>query len=314
MSFSSKYYEQALGKLKETAKRRQKEYEASLKALYAAVPELTAIDNELARLGAASVTAALNGDTDKIKEFKTRSQELSLAKKEILKSAKLKAPAPACKLCGDTGYCGTALCECVKNEARALVFSELREQMPLEASTFSSFSLDYYEGSAKKAMQNTLKKVKAYAEGFSKHSGNLLFMGGVGLGKTHLSLAIINEVINKGYGVIYSSAQNLFTSLEREHFSYSGESEKRDAVLECDLLVIDDLGTEFLTPFISSQLHNIIETRLNCKKATIINTNLSLSEIEKKYTARVLSRLIGNYNVFLFEGNDIRTIKALRNK
>ncbi len=314
MGFSSKYYEQALKNLQETAKRREKEYEYKLSELYKALPELPLLETELQKLGAASINAALAGDTERVKEIKKQSQDLSTAKKEILKSAKLRAPSPTCKLCADTGYCGTKLCECVRSAAKELVYKELREQMPLEKSTFDSFSLDYYEGTAKKVMQNIFKKVRTYAEGFSAQSGNLLFMGGVGLGKTHLSLAVINAATERGYGTVYSSAQNLFTALEREHFSYSGETEKRDAVLDCDLLVIDDLGTEFLTPFISSQLHNIIETRINRRKATIINTNLTLPEIEKKYTARVLSRLIGNYTVHIFDGNDIRTIKAFGNK
>lgn len=310
MGFSSKYYEQAINDIKATAKRREQEYDYKLRELYKEIPELSLIDTQLQKLGAASVSAAFVGDTEKVKEIKKQSGELTAAKKEILKSAKLRTPSPVCKLCSDTGYCGTKLCECVKARAKQLVYEELREQMPLDKATFDTFSLDYYEGNAKKVMSNIFKKVRLYAEGFSKNSGNLLFMGGVGLGKTHLSLAIINAVTERGYGVVYASAQNLFTSLEREHFSYSGETEKRDAVLDCDLLVIDDLGTEFLTPFISSQLHNIIETRINRQKATIINTNLTLPEIEKKYTARVLSRLIGNYTVHIFEGNDIRTIKA----
>ena len=160
-------------------------------------------------------------------------------------------------------------------------------------------------------MANIFEFAKDYAQNFKKNSDNLLFLGGVGLGKTHLSLSIINVVTEKGFGVIYDSAQNLFNKIEKEHFSYSGSSEIIDAVLSCDLLVIDDLGTEFITPFTVSQFYNIINSRINSGLPTIINSNLDFSEIQEKYTPRVLSRIMGNYKIKKFMGDDIRIKKAL---
>ena len=160
-------------------------------------------------------------------------------------------------------------------------------------------------------MANIFEFAKDYAQNFKKNSDNLLFLGGVGLGKTHLSLSIINVVTEKGFGVIYDSAQNLFNKIEKEHFSYSGSNEIIDAVLSCDLLVIDDLGTEFITPFTVSQFYNIINSRINSGLPTIINTNLDFSEIQENYTARVLSRIMGNYKIKKFMGDDIRIKKAL---
>ena len=147
--------------------------------------------------------------------------------------------------------------------------------------------------------------------GLAPGKKNLLFFGQTGLGKTHLSLAIVAEVSAKGFGVVYGSAQNLFSAAEKEHFSYSGETSVQDSLLGCDLLVIDDLGTEFYSSFAASLFYNIVNTRLLSCKPTVINTNLSLDELEKKYTPRICSRFMGGYDSKKFIGSDIRQIKAL---
>ena len=136
-------------------------------------------------------------------------------------------------------------------------------------------------------------------------------MGDAGLGKTHLSLAIVSAVSAKGFGVVYGSAQNLFSAAEKEHFSYGGETDAIDSLLNCDLLVIDDLGTEFYSPYTASLFYNIINSRLLSRRPTVINTNLSFDELEKRYSARITSRFIGSYDMKKFIGNDIRQIKAM---
>ncbi len=311
MSYKNEYYEKALAIIRDNKNRRDKEYAAKIAELYAAVPELKNIESELSSLGARAMKAAMTGECSEIKEIQQASTILETKKAEILKSAKIKAPCPACKECGDTGYNGTQLCRCVKALAKELVFSDLSAKTPIANQSFKTFDLSYYEGTAHKTMSSIYSFAKEYAESFNRNSDNLLFLGGVGLGKTHISLSIINTVIEKGYGVIYDSAQNLFNQIEKEHFSYSGSSEKIDAILTCDLLVIDDLGTEFSTSFTVSQFYNIVNTRINNGLPTIINSNLGLADIEKSYTARVLSRIMGNYIIKKFEGSDIRIKKAL---
>jgi DNA replication protein DnaC len=135
--------------------------------------------------------------------------------------------------------------------------------------------------------------------------------GETGLGKTHLSLAIAGEVIEKGYTVLYNSAQNIFNELQKERFG-KGDSDGRfePMVLECDLLVIDDLGAEFSTQFTNAALYNIVNTRINASLPTIISTNLSLKELEERYTRRISSRLIGEYNTLYFIGGDVRQKKT----
>ena len=136
-------------------------------------------------------------------------------------------------------------------------------------------------------MEQILRYCKAYANQFSMDSPNLLMQGGTGLGKTHLSLAIAHEAIEKGYGVIYGSAQNMVTNLEKERFQKDSEQQDTNQLmLQCDLLIIDDLGTEFSTSFVTAAIYNIVNTRLMTHKPTIISTNLSMKELEKRYTER----------------------------
>lgn len=197
--------------------------------------------------------------------------------------------------------------------------AELSKEMPLKDSTFKNFDLSYYPekedksgASPKKRMSSILSLCKKYVEDFSPEtSKSLLFMGGAGLGKTHLTLAIVSSVIEKGYLPIYGSAENLFSAIANEKFSSEGKG-TYEAILNCDLLVIDDLGTEMTTDFTKSALYNIINSRILTAKPTIINTNLSMKEIETKYSERISSRLIGSYEGNRFLGNDIRQQKLLK--
>lgn len=311
MSYNNEYFARAISIIRDNKKQRDSEYSARLNALYEAIPELKTIETELSQIGARTMNAALSGNAQELDALRSKSEALVLKKNEILKSAKLSEPQNSCSLCGDTGYIGAKICDCVKNLSKELVFADLSSKMPIANQTFSTFSLDYYEGEDKKVMADIYNFAKKYAEGFSRKAENLLFLGGVGLGKTHISLSIINEAIRNGFGVVYDSAQNLMNKIEKEHFSYSGNTEVIDAVLSCDLLVIDDLGTEFITQFTVSQFYNIINSRINSGLPTIINTNLNLSEIERNYTPRVLSRIMGNYKTKNFVGSDIRIKKAL---
>ena len=157
-------------------------------------------------------------------------------------------------------------------------------------------------------MREIFEYCRCYADDFGKCSDSLFMHGATGLGKTHLSLAIANVVVEKGFEVIYGSAQNLLSSLEREKFGGgSGEMEKE--LLDCDLLIIDDLGSEFSTQFTVACIYNIINTRINLGKPVIISTNLTGEELEAKYTQRITSRIIGSYVSLLFIGKDIRQLK-----
>lgn len=222
-----------------------------------------------------------------------------------------------CSKCEDTGFCGGFCCECRKELLKKTAVEELQAVSPSKNCTFDKFSLswyplpvdDYLGVSPRNRMGEILEYCKCYAEDFDTSSDSLYLHGATGLGKTHLSLAIANTVAENGYSVIYDSAQNLLASLEREKFSSGNTGKREKEVLECDLLIIDDLGSEFSTQYTTATIYNIVNTRINTSKPVIISTNLTETELEAKYTQRITSRIIGNYVSILFLGKDIRQLK-----
>ena len=218
----------------------------------------------------------------------------------------------ACQACRDEGYIDGRMCECLKLLLRETAQQQLNRLTPLSLSSFERFDLSYYPSepdektglSPRRKMEDIFRFCTGYAQRFSLHSPSILMTGATGLGKTHLSLAIAREVIEKGYGVIYGSAQNFMLQIERERFGRSDSSESERQLQECDLLILDDLGVEFLTQFVSAAVYNLINTRLMAERPTIISTNLSISELENRYSERVVSRIIANYRILPFIGRD----------
>lgn len=224
-----------------------------------------------------------------------------------------------CSTCMDTGFIdnGTRLCTCMR---RALVLAGYESSgigPLLERQTFENFSLQYYTDPAdRRRMEQVLETARRYVGLFSdEKSQNLLFFGQTGLGKTHLSSAIAKSLIDRGFDVLYETAQNLFGDFEDEKFNRAYntgvEERKTDRYFSCDLLIIDDLGAELSNQFTASCLYNLINTRFNMGKSCIISTNLTHPEIEKRYSQRVLSRLLGQYQNLQFTGRDIRMMKKL---
>jgi len=310
-------YRKAFENKAERLKEKQRQRELMLSAAYAAKPRLAEIDVEMSAVGANLALVALTGDKEKLADLKLKSESLSAEKKVLLHESQVPEIKYDCYLCNDTGYVSGKICDCIKKEAASVMAEELSREMPLGDCRFDNFDLKYYpektdDGKTpRKKMTAILKLCREYVLNFSPEgSGNLLFTGGAGLGKTHLTLAIVSEIIKKGYMPVYGSAENLFSIIENEKFSGEGRG-SYEAILNCDLLVIDDLGVEMATSFTKSVLYNLVNTRLMSRKPTIINTNLSMKEIENRYTARITSRFIGNYDEQRFAGNDIRLQKLL---
>ncbi len=292
------------------------EYENKIALLKSVDKEFADIENEQGTLGAAMALTALSGDGENLAVLKERLSSIAKKKAEILKKADIKPIEYACKKCLDTGYSDGKLCDCVKAAATELILADAEKSLPLTESRFENFDLNYYpersgETFPKKRMTEILKLCREYTITFSPEaSKNLLFMGNSGLGKTHLSLAIVHDLLKRGYDCIYGSAYNLLSAMESDHFE-THTNTSYDAAVSCDLLVIDDLGSEFMSPYIQSCVYNLINTRLLSKKPTVISTNLSMKELEERYTPRITSRLIGNYTAKKFIGNDIRQIKNM---
>lgn len=286
-------------------------------------PDLLLIENAMSATGLETVNAVLKGvDAEKaIARLAKQNLSLQADREKLLRDFGLDknylTPQYTCKKCNDTGYCDGKMCECQTELLKKFSCEMLSDNTPLKLSSFSDFSLSFYQDtpdstgiSPKKRMSDILNLCREYADDFDRNSPSLFMYGETGLGKTHLSLAIAGEVIEKGYSVIYDSAQNLLNKLEREHFSrFDSSTYIEDSVFECDLLIIDDLGAEFETRFTISEIYNIINTRLSAGMPTIISSNISLEELTNRYSARITSRIIGTYELLLFCGKDIRQIK-----
>ncbi len=222
-------------------------------------------------------------------------------------------PSYTCKVCNDSGFYDGRLCSCHIELLKKYAAESLCKNSSLKLSSFEEFSLDYYKDTQEmyNIMSRNFEFCKIYAENFDLKSYSLMFTGATGLGKTHLSLAIAKTVIEKGYNVVYGTAQKLFSNIEREHFGRASEPDgtTEEMLTDCDLLILDDLGAEFSTSFTVAAVNNILNSRLLDSKPTIISTNLNLNELQNKYTERIASRIIGEYQILSFVGRDIRQQK-----
>lgn len=295
-------------------------------AFFAVYPRAAIIEQTLSRTAIAAAKAVLSGKnvTEQLTKLKESNLDLQNELKDYLKQSELPEdylqPHFQCPRCEDTGFIDGRMCDCFKQLLRTEAYKRLNEMTPLSLSTFDTFSVKYYPEEPekpdgippRKQMDGVLRYCRNYAENFSPASSSLIMQGGTGLGKTHLSLAIANAAISKGFGVIYGSAQNIVTNLERERFSHDESSDNTNQLLlSCDLLILDDLGTEFSTNFVTAAIYNIINTRLMAQKPTIISTNLSMYELEQRYTERFVSRVIGSYVRLQFCGKDVRQQKRM---
>lgn len=302
-------------------RRAREEAEARASEINSLFPDIREINSEIAGYGLRCLEAAQKFSGEKLESelirLKKRTEELTAKKGRLL--AEKGYPADydfvkyKCAKCSDTGFCGINMCDCMKQELiKAGIESSgigaLHEKM-----NFETFSLKYYESDPLicKEYGNILNRCVKYVDSFNEQSDNLLLIGGTGVGKTHLSVAIAKEVTEKGYDVVFKCAQDLISDFEFERFhkSYSDVSPaKTDKYYECDLLIIDDLGSEMTNQFTVSCVFFLINSRINNGKPTIISTNMTSDKL-KTYDERIYSRLIGEYRPIQLKGKDVRMLK-----
>lgn len=320
MGYGKQVYAKALTELESRRRKAEKKANENLDKLFLICPEAQEITRNQASTGARIAKTVLSGGNVKDALEKLKCENLSLQSRfEKLAadngfSANQLKPQYLCEKCSDKGFIDGKMCNCLKNLQKAIAYEKLNINLPLESCSFSAFSLNYYQAEQHIHMQKILEYCQRYSYNFSENSASLFFKGGTGLGKTHLALAIANEVISRGFGVIYSAVQNFAVAIEKERFEKNddGISDTNSQLLSCDLLIIDDLGTEFSSSYVNSVLYNIINSRLVARKPTIISTNLSMKELEFRYSERFASRIAGQYNQFVFVGSDIRIRKGER--
>lgn len=322
MGYTKQIYKQAAAELKTRRERAESVAAKHKQEFVQKCPAVLDIEREMAKTGLEAVKAVGAGKNavDIVHSLAKYNLELQAKRRELLKengfAEDFLRPAYTCPICKDTGVKDSEPCTCYQALLRTLAYQELAKSTPLQLCDFDSFSLEAYPNAPdansivpREEMRAIFENCKAYAENFSADSNSLFFFGATGLGKTHLSLAIADRVIQKGFGVVYGTAQNLLTRLEKERFGRIEDADTESMLLDCDLLILDDLGTEFTTGFTVAAVYNILNTRELSSRPTIINTNLSLSELEQKYTARISSRILGKYDIYQFIGNDQRIAK-----
>lgn len=292
--------------------------------VYEAIPRIRQIDEELTKTGILITKYALSGNTDAIAEIKAKNLQLTAEKRVLFENSSFPKDYLTniyqCPKCNDTGFAENKKCSCFSQKLieKFYLISNLHEV--LERENFDTFDFSFYsdekdpnEGlSPRSKMQVIYQKSMEFAADFENKFANLLFYGNVGLGKTFLCNCIAKDVLNKGKTVLYATAGHLFKTIEDARFNRDEMEEPDEQVnffYTVDLLIIDDLGTEFDTLATQTALFNIINSRILEKRHTIISTNLSVEELEAKYTERLISRIQGSYAFCKFFGDDIRMIK-----
>ncbi len=298
-------------------------YAAHLREAYQKLPRLQKIDIELRSSMAAAARAAFSGGTDVRVAMEAIREQNQALQREYAALISENFPEgylderPVCDICGGSGYMGSSMCTCLLQ----LCLAEQRKELGSvfsEKMRFETFRLDYYSElpdprvrvSPRALMERNLDYCRSYARGFRPDSGNLLFNGGTGLGKTHLALAIGAAVGEQGYQVCYETAISLFSKLEKAKFTPSQEiAQQVQKLEESDLLIIDDLGTEMPGQFVTAALYGLLNQRLMAGKPMLITTNLTVEEAGRRYTPQIASRLQGEFRTIPFLGTDIRVLK-----
>lgn len=316
MGYDKKIAGAARAELDRRRQTAESEAAAKLEEFFARCPRAMEVRQEMAHNAANAARAVMGGGDVRTEMEKHKAQGLALRQEyeELLAQCGMTrqdiTPQYHCKECKDTGFVDGRMCQCLLRLRKQLAYRDLSDGLPLTQCQFDSFSLEYYQDDprALERMRGILHTCRTYAGKFRANSPSLLFRGGTGLGKTHLSLAIANAAIEKGFGVVYGSAQTFVAALERERFDREGES-TADRLKDCDLLILDDLGSEYSSAYVSAALYDVLNCRLLGQCPTIISTNLNLKELEERYGQRLTSRIMGEYGVMEFLGRDVRTRK-----
>lgn len=328
MALSNAQYDE----LMRTYEQRQLDNEHALRKRYetarSMIPELSALDDAISSVSVRKALLLLDGHEDALGELKEEITRLSAQKQSLLCSygfpedyLELHYTCPDCK---DTGYIGTNKCHCFKKAIVDLLYTQSNLQEILEKENFSTFSLDYYSSNHKdpltgrsslEAVQTALHICHEFVDTFSEDFRNILLYGDTGVGKTFLSHCIAKEVMDRSYSVIYFSASRLFDVLANNMFGKKDEEtdDSLDYIYNCDLFIIDDLGTELANTFTTSQLFSCLNERILRRKSTIISTNLALDDIKTIYSERIFSRISSHYTMLRLTGDDIRIQKKLLN-
>lgn len=327
MGYEASVLSRATRRLEEQRRRRTEEQARRQAEIYAQLPRAAEIDKELKGTVYQIIAAALRDGQDpapSIQIIKDHNLSLQAERTRLLLEHGFPADSldqrPACPRCNDTGWVGTQMCSCLKGLCTEEQIKELSKLLDLGGQSFDTFSMDYYSPlpwpgeplSPRENMEFIFDLCSNYARKFGRFKLRNLFLSGPpGLGKTFLSACIARTVSENGFSVVYDTAVNIFAQFEEQKFARDrlDAEEARDETkryLGCDLLILDDLGSELTTPFVQSALYTLVNARLMAGRQTVISSNLNMTQVRQRYTPQISSRLEGEYRVLPFYGEDIR--------
>jgi len=333
MSYDANVLRRATERLEEERRARSQQRDRLRADAYVRQPKLARLDKQLQGTMSQLVATTLRQGGDPaqaVRQIKERNLDLQRERTVLLGSLGLPEDAlddrPACPLCGDTGWRGATMCRCLKQLCTEEQIKELSKLLDLGEQSFDSFQMDYYSqtpwpgrgNSPRQNMELVYEVCLSYAQKFGKFAIKNLFLSGApGLGKTFLSACIARTVSENGFSVVYDTAGNVFAQFEMKKFQRDSSDgrEARDETrryLNCDLLILDDLGSELTTQLTQSALYELVNTRLVAGRRTVISSNLSMEEAARRYSPQIASRLEGEYHVLHFFGDDIRLLKKKR--
>lgn len=333
MGYESSVLRRATQRLEAAKKARAEAQERRRAEICAKLPRVAEIDRELRRTITQIIAASLRDGRDpvcSIAAVRDRNLSLQAERADLLRQAGYPADAlddtPACPKCGDSGWIGAEMCSCLKALCAQEQIKELSKLLDLGEQSFDAFSLDYYPDvpwgkekfTPRENMELVLDVCFNYAQKFGRFPiRNLFLTGAPGLGKTFLSACIARTVAERGHSVVYDTAVEIFSRFEAQKFARDrlDAEEAKDETkryLGCDLLILDDLGSELTTPFVQSALYTLLNTRLMAGKRTVISSNLTMEQVRQRYTPQISSRIEGEYQVLLFYGEDIRLQRKKR--
>ena len=332
MAYDPNIVRRAAARLEEQKRGREERLEALRRRVYAKEPRLAQLDRRIQGTMAELVASALRRGENAGEMVRTiRDKNLSLQRERSALLGTLGLPEdalddkPACSKCGDTGWRGAQMCDCLKKLCAQEQIQELSKLLDLGEQSFDTFRLDYYSdtvypgrASSPRANMDLVYEVCLnYAQKFGRfHLKNLFLTGAPGLGKTFLSACIARSVSEQGFSVVYDTAGNIFAQFENRKFlrDTEGVQAARDETrryLNCDLLILDDLGSELTTQFVQSALYELLNSRLVGERRTVISSNLTLEEVGRRYSPQIASRLMGEFYSLHFFGDDIRLMKKI---
>lgn len=325
MALSNSQYEAIIKKYERTRDNNRYTLELRKEQVYASLPDYRELADSVSTLSVASARRMLEGDGTALEELRRKLSEISLRQKQLLAAAGYSPdyldPVYTCPDCQDTGYISSRdglkeKCHCFRQQEINILYAQSNIQDMLARENFSTLSYQFYKGEDLQRFHAAVDFSREFVQNFKQDYHNLFFYGTVGTGKSFLSGCIANELLQQGYSVIYFSASGLFDTLARYAFDAKSKEEQYnfcEDIYSCDLLIIDDLGTEVTNSFVSSQLFVCLNERQLRKKSTIISTNLTLEEFRDRYSDRIFSRITSGFTLRKLTGPDIRIYKKIPN-